>query len=69
MDFTRQSPRAAEAHLTFLVRGEKTRIDCHKGVAHELPDTTGGARWRNWLAVAPCPSCAARRAEAPLVSP
>lgn len=37
MDFTRQSKRAAEAHETFLATGEKTCIDCHKGIAHELP--------------------------------
>jgi cytochrome c-type protein NapC len=38
MDFTRQSKRAAEAHESFLVSGEKTCIDCHKGIAHQLPD-------------------------------
>lgn len=38
MDFTRQSPRAAAAHATYLARGEKTCIDCHKGIAHRLPD-------------------------------
>ena len=38
MDFTRQSLRASEAHQRFLVSGEKTCIDCHKGIAHELPD-------------------------------
>jgi cytochrome c-type protein NapC len=37
MDFTRQSPRAAQAHSTFLAAGEKTCIDCHKGIAHRLP--------------------------------
>ncbi|MEP3275157.1 MAG: NapC/NirT family cytochrome c [Stappiaceae bacterium] len=37
MDFTRQSPRAAEAHQRFLVTKEKTCIDCHKGIAHQLP--------------------------------
>lgn len=37
MDFTRQSKRAAEAHERFLVKGEKTCIDCHKGISHELP--------------------------------
>ncbi|MGI9490364.1 MAG: NapC/NirT family cytochrome c [Geminicoccaceae bacterium] len=39
MDFTRQSPRAAEAHERFLVSGEKTCIECHKGIAHHLPKT------------------------------
>ena len=41
MDFTRQTRRAAEIHGKFLVTGEKTCIDCHKGIAHELPDMTG----------------------------
>jgi len=38
MDFTRQSPRAAEMHSTYLANKEKTCIDCHKGIAHRLPD-------------------------------
>ena len=38
MDFTRQSKRAANAHSTSLAGGEKTCIDCHKGIAHRLPD-------------------------------
>ena len=38
MDFTRQSPRAAQAHSTHLASGEKTCIDCHRGIAHRLPD-------------------------------
>ena len=37
MDFTRQSPRAAEAHSTFLANKERTCIDCHKGISHRLP--------------------------------
>ena len=41
MDFTKQTRRAAEIHGKFLVSGEKTCIDCHKGIAHELPDMTG----------------------------
>ena len=41
MDFTRQTQRAAEIHQRFLVSGERTCIDCHKGIAHELPDMTG----------------------------
>jgi cytochrome c-type protein NapC len=41
MDFTRQSKRAVEAHSTFLAKGEKTCIDCHKGIAHKLPDMEG----------------------------
>ena len=38
MDFTKQSKRASDAHSTFLAKGEKTCIDCHKGIAHQLPD-------------------------------
>ena len=38
MDFTQQSTRAARAHSTNLASGESTCIDCHKGIAHELPD-------------------------------
>jgi cytochrome c-type protein NapC len=41
MDFTKQTRRAAEIHAKFLVTREKTCIDCHKGIAHELPDMTG----------------------------
>ena len=42
MDFTRQSQRASKAHQTFLVTGQKTCIDCHKGIAHERPQETVG---------------------------
>jgi cytochrome c-type protein NapC len=41
MDFTRQSPRASHAHSTELASGNKTCIDCHKGIAHRLPDLSG----------------------------
>ena len=41
MDFSRQRPRAARIHSRYLVSGERTCIDCHKGIAHELPDMTG----------------------------
>ena len=41
MDFTKQSKRAVDAHSTFLAGGEKTCIDCHKGIAHRLPDMEG----------------------------
>jgi len=41
MDFTTQSPRASEQHSTSLASGEKTCIDCHKGIAHDLPDMSG----------------------------
>ena len=46
MDFTRQSPRAADAHQALLVSGEKTCIDCHKGIAHDLPDMSGVKGWQ-----------------------
>ena len=38
MDFTWQSTRAVDQHSTALATGEKTCIDCHKGIAHELPE-------------------------------
>jgi cytochrome c-type protein NapC len=38
MDITRQSKRAADQHQRFLFTAEKTCIDCHKGIAHELPN-------------------------------
>ncbi|MEY8843485.1 NapC/NirT family cytochrome c, partial [Cribrihabitans sp. XS_ASV171] len=41
MDLSRQSPRAAEIHTEYLLSGERTCIDCHKGIAHDLPDMTG----------------------------
>ncbi len=34
-------PRAAEIHGRYLIPGEKTCIDCHKGIAHLLPDMRG----------------------------
>lgn len=39
MDLTKQAPRAAAFHTTFLLNGERTCIDCHKGIAHQLPST------------------------------
>lgn len=41
MDFTKQSKRAVDAHSTQLASGEKTCIDCHKGIAHRLPNMAG----------------------------
>jgi cytochrome c-type protein NapC len=40
MDLTRQATRAAEIHEQNLEAG-KTCIDCHKGIAHRLPDMAG----------------------------
>jgi cytochrome c-type protein NapC len=37
MDFTEQGRRAVKQHSEGLNEG-KTCIDCHKGIAHELPD-------------------------------
>ncbi|TCS40137.1 cytochrome c3 family protein [Reinekea marinisedimentorum] len=45
MDFTRQSERAALQHSTALASGDKTCIDCHKGIAHHLPDMSGVPGW------------------------
>ena len=41
MDFTWQSQRAVDQHSTALANGDKTCIDCHKGIAHRLPDMSG----------------------------
>jgi cytochrome c-type protein NapC len=41
MDLTKQTPRAARIHQQYLFSGERTCIDCHKGIAHELPDMVG----------------------------
>ena len=41
MDFTRQSQRAQTMHSTYLANKERTCIDCHKGIAHRLPDVAG----------------------------
>jgi len=46
MDITKQSPRAAVAHQRFLFTDEKTCIDCHKGIAHRLPDMSGVPGWQ-----------------------
>jgi cytochrome c-type protein NapC len=45
MDFTWQSQRASQQHSTALASGEKTCIDCHKGIAHQLPDMAGVEGW------------------------
>ncbi|MGF1682941.1 NapC/NirT family cytochrome c [Photobacterium makurazakiensis] len=41
MDFTQQSKRASTQHASNLADGTKTCIDCHKGIAHHLPDMKG----------------------------
>ncbi len=45
MDFSVQSSRAAHKHRTALASGEMTCIDCHKGIAHHLPDMSGVPNW------------------------
>ncbi len=45
MDLAKQNPRAAAAHERFLFTKEKTCIDCHKGIAHRLPNMTGVPGW------------------------
>ena len=41
MDWTRQSLRAVQVHSVALAGEEYTCIDCHKGIAHRLPDMEG----------------------------
>ncbi len=45
MDLTKQSDRAAIMHGNYLLTGESTCIDCHKGIAHRLPDMSGVPGW------------------------
>ncbi len=40
MDLTKQTARAATIHARYLLTGQRTCIDCHKGIAHQLPDMT-----------------------------
>jgi cytochrome c-type protein NapC len=46
MDLAKQNPRAARAHETQLFTREKTCIDCHKGIAHRLPNMSGVPGWQ-----------------------
>ncbi|GGB42667.1 cytochrome c-type protein [Oceanisphaera marina] len=46
MDFSEQGPRAVSQHSTALAGGEKTCVDCHKGIAHKLPDMSDVAGWQ-----------------------
>lgn len=47
MDYSEQGSRAFKEHESALASGEKTCIDCHKGIAHELPDMAGVEGWDN----------------------
>ena len=46
MDVSKQNPRAAAAHEKDLFTGQKTCIDCHKGIAHKLPNMEGVPGWQ-----------------------
>ncbi|SCW81561.1 NapC/NirT cytochrome c family, N-terminal region [Rhizobium mongolense subsp. loessense] len=41
MDLQKQAQRAADIHTRYLLSGKATCIDCHKGIAHELPNMEG----------------------------
>ena len=41
MDLSKQTQRAADIHTRYLLSGSATCIDCHKGIAHELPNMQG----------------------------
>lgn len=41
MDLSKQAERAARIHTSYLLSGQATCIDCHKGIAHELPNMEG----------------------------
>jgi cytochrome c-type protein NapC len=41
MDLSKQNQRAVDIHTRFLLAGKATCIDCHKGIAHELPNMDG----------------------------
>ena len=46
MDFSEQGQRSVAQHSTALASGDKTCVDCHKGVAHRLPDMSGVEGWQ-----------------------
>lgn len=46
MDFSEQGPRAIKQHSTALADGDKTCVDCHKGIAHKLPDMKDVEGWQ-----------------------
>ena len=45
MDFSVQAKRAADLHSTSLASGKFTCIDCHKGIAHHLPNMKDVEGW------------------------
>lgn len=46
MDFSEQGQRSAKQHSTALASGDKTCVDCHKGIAHKLPDMKDVDGWQ-----------------------
>lgn len=46
MDFSEQGQRSVQQHSTALASGEKTCVDCHKGIAHRLPNMSGVEGWQ-----------------------
>ncbi|MCW8883846.1 MAG: cytochrome c3 family protein [Motiliproteus sp.] len=45
MDYSEQGRRSVKQHQDALATGQKTCIDCHKGIAHQLPDMKGVEGW------------------------
>ena len=45
MDLSEQGPRSRNQHSSALAKGEKTCVDCHKGIAHKLPDMSDVPGW------------------------
>lgn len=45
MDLTLQQSLASQLHAIALGTGDATCIDCHKGIAHQLPDMTDVPVW------------------------
>ena len=45
MDYSEQAGRAMSQHSQAVKGGDKTCIDCHKGIAHELPDMSHVEGW------------------------
>lgn len=46
MDFSEQASRSVKQHSTALANGDKTCVDCHKGIAHKLPDMKDVENWQ-----------------------
>lgn len=56
MDFSAQAPVAQAMHAqAFSGEIQATCIDCHKGIAHRLPDMQGVPLWPEALTRAPMP--------------